>query len=744
MPETRTPARPAPGRLSRFPFYRQHDSSDCGPTCVRMIARWYGKRYSLEYLRRAASLDRQGATLLALGYTAESVGLRSLAVKTGFDELAAEAPLPCIAHWNQNHFVVVYRVHAGKVYVADPGEGTAVYTREEFLRGWGSTVADGRPQGVLLLLEPTPEFYEREEEGRGERDTGFRFLFSYVRGYGRLFAQVGLGMLVTSLLQLVFPFLAQAIVDYGIGNQDIGFVYLVLLAQLVLILSRTGVEFVRSRILFHVGTRVYVSIVSDFLRKVLRLPIAFFDARALGDLLQRVNDHQRIQQFLTTTTLTVVFSAFTLVVFSVVLAIYNALIFAVFAVGSLLYLLYVLLFLKRRKQLDYLRFGEQSRSHSALVDMLTGMQEIKLANAEQQKRWGWERVQARLFHVELRALALDQAQDGGAVFINEMKNVAVTFLAARLVIDGQLTLGMLLAVQYILGQLNAPLSQLVQFAHSAQDARISLERLGDIHGRPDEEEPAHRVAVLPDEHTLRLEGVTFGYGGPAAPPVLRDLTLEIPHGKVTAIVGPSGSGKTTLLKLLLKFYEPDHGEIRVGGTPLRSLSNRAWRDACGVVMQDGQLFSDTIAANVALGRELPVPARLRHALGVSNLCDFVEALPMAYNTKVGRDGIGMSQGQKQRMLIARAVYKNPSFLFFDEATSSLDANNERAITENLERFLEGRTAVIIAHRLSTVRNADQIVVLDRGRIVERGTHAELTARRGSYYELVKNQLELGN
>lgn len=726
----------------RFPHYRQLDAMDCGPTCLRMVARHYGKHFSARTLRERSFQDRQGVSLSNIGRTAETLGFRTRAVKTGWDQLANHAPLPCIAHWNQRHFVVVHRVRGGRVYIADPAEGLRTLSREEFLRGWVSIAGADAGQGVVLLLEPGPAFFEQEDEGVAPRGD-FRFLASYLRGNGQFFVQVALGMLVGSLLQLIFPFLTQAIVDNGIAHGDLGFVYVVLVAQLALVFSRTAVEFIRNRILFHLGTRVYVSIVADFLLKLMRLPIAFFDTRMMGDLMQRTQDHHRIQQFLTAATLNVIFSAFTLLVFSTVLGMYDLALLGVFAAGSTVYVGYVLLFLRRRKELDHQRFAALALGQSTLVELITGMQEIKLGNAEQQKRWGWERVQARLFNVNLRGLALDQAQDGGAVFINELKNIAVTFMAAKLVVDGEMTLGMLLAVQYILGQLNAPLLQLMTFAHTAQDARISLERLSEVHGRDDEENPDDKVHFLPADHTVKLSGVSFTYGAPGSAPVLHDLDLTIPAGKVTAVVGPSGSGKTTLLKLLLKFYEPTAGSIVVGDIPLRNLSSPMWRGRCGVVMQDGQLFSDSIAGNVALGEDDPDARRLLDAVEVANVREYVEGLPIAYNTRVGRDGVSMSQGQKQRLLIARAVYKDPSFLLFDEATSSLDANNERVIMEKLEAFFESRTVVVIAHRLSTVRKADQIVVLDGGRIVERGTHEELAALRGSYYELVKNQLELG-
>lgn len=740
MPATQTPLR---RRLRvKFPIHRQLDAMDCGPTCLRMVARHHGKRFSLQDLREKCNLSREGVSLLGIAQAAEQIGFRTRCAKTTLDTLLEEAPLPCIVHWQQNHFVVVHKVRKGRVYIADPAEGLVSLDAETFRKGWISVAGTDDDRGILLLLEPTPTFHQAEDQGSESR-AQLRFLRSYMRGYGPFLTQVVLGMLVASILQLIFPFLTQAVVDHGIQNQDVPFVYVVLIAQLTLFFSRTAIEFIRNQILFHVGTRIYVSVISDFLIKLMKLPISFFDKRMVGDILQRVQDHTRIQQFLTAATLNTVFSFFTLVVFSAVLAIYSGAIFTVFVVGSLLYAGYIVLFLHRRKQLDYLRFAELSNHQSSLVELVNGMQEIKLANAEQQKRWDWEGVQAKLFRVNLKSLFLDQWQNGGALFLNELKNIVVTFLAAKLVIDGEMTLGMLLAVQYIIGQLNAPLNQMIGFIHTTQDTKISLERLSEIHDRPDEEDPELKIHALPPRRAIALDNVSFDYGGPIRRPVLRDISLEIPEGRVTAIVGASGSGKTTLLKLLLKFYDPVEGEITVGGTGLRNLANRMWRGGCGVVMQDGQLFADTIAANIAVGAERPDPQRLAWATRVANIHDFVEGLPMAYNTKVGRDGIGMSQGQKQRMLIARAVYKDPAYLFFDEATSALDANNERTIMENLQEFFHGRTVVVIAHRLSTVRNADQIVVLDRGAIVERGTHEELTRLRGAYYELVRNQLELG-
>ncbi len=729
--------------MAKFPFYQQFDAMDCGPTCLRMVAKYYGKHFSTESLREKSYITREGVSLLGISDAAESIGMRSMGVKITFEQLKKEAPLPCIVHWGQHHFVVVYKIQKGKVFVADPAFGHVEYSEKEFCEKWLSTVSKGEEKGICLLLQPSPDFYQSEDEKVSR--TGFRFVLNYLKPYRKLVIQLLLGFLLGSCIQLVLPFLTQSVVDVGINNQDIGFIYLILLAQMVLFISRMSVEFIRSWILLHISTRINISIISDFLIKLMRLPLGFFDSKMIGDILQRIEDHDRIERFLTAQSIGVLFSVFNLVVFAIVLAIYSWTIFLIFVAGSVLYFIWIYVFMKRRRELDFKRFNKLSENQSKLIQIINGMQEIKLNNYEKQKRWEWERVQAGLFKVSVKSLSLQQYQDAGSVFINETKNILIIILSATAVVNGELTLGMMLAIQYIIGQMNTPLRQLIHFMHAAQDAKISLERLAEIHDKKDESEAGKSyVKVLPEDKSISVSNLVFQYEGPRSPKVLNHINLEIPANKTTAIVGTSGSGKTTLIKLMLGFYPPIEGDIKIGGTRLSNYSPKMWRNNCGVVMQDGFIFSDSIAKNIVVNDEVVDKERLLNAVKLSNIQDYIESLPLSYNTKIGQEGVGLSQGQKQRILIARAIYKSPEYLFFDEATNALDANNERVIMENMDKFSKGKTVVVVAHRLSTVKNADQIVVLEKGEIVERGNHDELIAKKGKYFELVKNQLELGN
>lgn len=728
--------------MRKFPFYRQPDGMDCGPTCLKMIAKFYGKSIELSALRTWSGTGRFGSSLDGMSQAAEKTGFRTLNVKVCLDDLVQSAPLPCICYWNAKHFVVLYRLGRKTVYIADPAHGLLTYSKREFLDNWmGKQADETTEEGICLLLEPTPRLTESEGD-ENEHNTGFSFLLSYLKPYRKLLFQMAAGLLAASLLQLIFPFLTQSIVDVGIQNKDIHFLYLVLIGQLFVFIGRTVIEMVRNWLLLYMSSRINITLVSDFLIKLMGLPIAFFDVKLTGDIMLRIGDHERVEQLLTNQSLQVLFSVFNFFIFGLVLAFYNLPIFGIFLLGTLFYFAWVGYFMKKRRDLDHKRFTQMSTEQGKIVELIMGMQEIKLHNAERKKRWSWELVQIRLYKLRIRGLRLEQIQSNGASFLNELKNILISFYAARLVIDGQLTLGMMLSVSYIIGQLNAPVSQFLNFTYSLQDARISLERMAEIHRREDEEPiNSMRLTDLPDEQTLKLEKVSFCYPG-MPDPVLKKITLTIPANKITAIVGASGSGKTTLMKLLLRFYEPDSGKILLNDTPLDSFTQQVWREHCGSVMQEGFIFNDTIAGNVAVSEEVVDKARLKQAVEVANIREFIETLPLSYNTKIGADGLGLSGGQKQRLFIARAVYKNPSFLFFDEATSALDANNERVIMENLDVFFKGRTAVVIAHRLSTVKNADQIVVMDQGEIIEIGNHYDLLERRGNYYRLVKNQLEL--
>lgn len=715
---------------------------DCGPTCLWMICKHHGKNIDIDYLKEHAQTGKRGVSMLGLSEAAEKSGFRTLSVEIPFRKLVEEAPLPCILHWQQNHFVVLAPGSTAKrAIIADPAYGILKYDAKEFTGKWtGST--DDAP-GIALLLEPTPAFAAMAEHKDTKLTWGF--LTQYLRQYKRYYFQLLLGVIIASILQLIFPFLTQNIVDVGINTRNINFVYIILLAQFFLFSGRVVTDFLRSRILLYIGTRVNISILSDFWIKLMKLPVSYFDIKKAGDIIQRIGDHGRLQQFLTATSLNTLFSTFNIIIFSIALLMYDFSIYLVFMAGSILYFLWIKIFLKYRRRLDVQRFSLASMENSATMQLVMGIQEIRLTNSEKKRRWEWEKIQAALYRLSFKSLSISQYQQAGAFFINEGKNILITFLAAKLVIDGQLTLGAMLAITYIIGQLNSPVENLISFVQQAQDARLSLERLNDVHKLANEEdENVEYVKHLPQNTTIRLKDLLFKYPGVGNDPVLKKINLEIPAGKVTAIVGMSGSGKTTLFKLLMKIYDNYTGEIKIGNQNLKHISASFWREQCGIVMQDGYIFSDTIANNILTGESNVNFERLEYACKVANIMELIESLPLGFNTLIGPEGIGLSQGQKQRILIARAVYRDPKFIFFDEATNALDATNEKVILENLQEFFQDRTVVMIAHRLSTVKNADHIIVFENGYIVESGRHEDLTSLRGSYFHLVKNQLELGN
>lgn len=725
----------------------QHDSMQCGIACLQMVCKYFGREYSLDSLSKLCFATTEGVSMLGINEAANTLGLHTISARVTTTMLG-KAPLPSILHWDQNHFVVLYKVKKGKkFYVADPRKGLVTYGLDEFKQHWISTKSNGEDKGIAMFLETTPAFftYKMEDEEHIKEKRSFRFLFGYVKKYRKYFGQIILGLIVGSLLQLVLPFLTQSIVDVGIKNQDIGFVWLILLGQLMLTISRTAIDFIRRWLLLHISLRINISLVSDFFIKLLKLPMSFFDTKLMGDLMQRMNDHSRVNNFLTQQTLNITFAMLTFVVFSLVLFFYNKLVFVIFLLGSILYGVWMTLFLKRRKVLDYELFEQQAINNNKTYEFITSMQEIKLQGCEQRRRWEWEDTQADLFGVQMKSLKLQQTQEAGSIFINEVKNIIITVVAATAVIHGQMTLGMMLAVQYIIGQLNSPVEQLMNFFYSLQDVKISLERINEIHQMDDENGKEGLLTSTEDKSEgIDIKNIMFKYDPHALRKTIDDVSIHIPQGKVTAIVGASGSGKTTLIRLILGYYPVLEGKINIGNTDINKLNKKWWRRQCGVVMQDGVIFSESIARNIAVDDGDIDKERLLKAAEIACIKEYVMALPLKFNTKIGRDGVGLSQGQKQRILIARAVYKNPDYIFLDEATNSLDANNERSIVENLDKFYKGKTVVIVAHRLSTVKNADQIVVIDHGKVVEVGNHESLTAKRGAYYNLVKNQLELGN
>ncbi|MDR2040424.1 MAG: peptidase domain-containing ABC transporter [Bacteroidales bacterium] len=736
-----------------FPFTLQHDGMDCGPACLHAIAKYYGRNLSLQSLREWCYANRNGVTMLGIADAAEQIGFRTMGVRTTFEKLSGKIVLPCIVHWRQSHFVIVYKIkvrkhkgaYRGKVYVSDPAFGHVTYSVDEFLDGWLSAREEGDDKGMVLMIAPSMAFYNPSSHVANEEKPGISWFFNYLRPHKRLFLQIIMGMLLGLMIQMIFPFLTQSMIDVGVLNSNLNFIILILVSQLVLAISQMAVGFVQNWISLHVSTRINIALISDFLLKLLKLPIAFFDSKNTGDIMQRIGDHGRIQSFMTGTSISVFFSFFNFIVFAIILAWYNLTLLLIFVVGYSLYVGWVMAFLRIRRVLDFKRFERSARNQSNIVQLISGVQEIKLNNCEKKMRWRWESIQAELFEVSVKGLTVNQIQRTGSFFINRILDIILSVIAAKSVIDGQMTLGMMMSITYILGQLKGPVENFIGFVHSYQDAKISIERLGDVHLREDEDQ-ANKLNVMElpsDDKSIYLEDVNFSYLSPSAPPVLKNVTLTIPEEKITAIVGASGSGKTTLLKLLIGNYTPIKGQIKVGNTSLRNIHSRFWRSQCGIVMQDGFIFSDNIAENIAASDEGVNKDRLYQAAKIANVHEFAGELPSGYNTKIGQEGTGLSQGQKQRILIARAVYKDPAYLFFDEATNSLDANNESEIMKNMETFYKGRTVVIVAHRLSTVKKADQIVVLEKGEIIEHGTHAELVEKRGAYFNLVQNQLELG-
>ncbi len=717
------------------------DQMDCGATCLRIIFKYYGQLISIHKIRKLCQTTKEGVNLLGISEAAEKLGFRTYGVRLDIEQLS-KVELPCILHWNQNHFVVLYKVKKNHYYISDPAAGLITYEKAEFVKNWFSTKE--KRHGLTLILSPAPSFYELDDD-ETENSLKWGQILIYFLKYKKLFFQLILGMILGTLLQLIAPFLTQSIVDIGINTKNISFINIILIAQIMLFVGGTSVSFIRSWIMLHITTRVNISILTDLLIKIMKLPMGFFDIKTHGDIMQRMSDQSRIESFLTGNSLNTLFSLVNMTIFGALLIIYSKVIFVVFAIATMLYTLWILCFMKYRRDLDHRRFKLSSEDQTYMVEMIQSIKDIKLNNAQKQKRWGWEAIQAKLFKFKVKSLALSQYQSIGSLAINQVKGILITYISAKSVIEGDLTLGGMMAVQYIVGMVSSPVESLLNFIQSYQDAKISMERLNEIYETEGEEDiQKDYLKKLPDCRNIEIRNLTYRYLGAGNEPIFTKLNLHFPQGKTTAIVGTSGSGKTTILKLLLRFYEYEEGEILIGNKRLEQFDFAFWRERTAAVLQDNYLYADTIEGNITINEEYPDEKRLRNAITIANLDEFVAEQPFGLATKIGTAGKGISQGQRQRIMIARAVYKEPDFIFFDEATNSLDANNEKIIIENLNKFFENRTVVVVAHRLSTVKNADNIVVLEKGEVVEQGNHQELTAQKGRYYELVKNQLELGN
>lgn len=736
----------------KFPLYTQLDLMDCGPSCLRMISEYYGRKYSLQFLRERCFITRLGVSMLGISDAAEYIGFRTMYVRSSVDQLVREAPFPCILHWNQNHFVVCYGVKEGgglfsrqspkrTFYIADPVGEKYTMSEEEFRRCWISSCKEDEGMGTALLLSPTPKFYDSSTTEDEPQVRSLGYFFRYLRPHRGQMLQIGIGLLIGFIISLIAPFLTQSMVDQGIGNTDLDFITMVLIAQVCITAISMLVGFLQSWISLYMNTQISISLISDFLSKLMKLPIRFFDSKNIGDIMQRIGDHGRIEAFLLDSSFTIILATINFFIFGLIMAIYNWQILIIFLLGNTIHVAWVVLFMRYRRKLDYRRFTQAAAEQSNLLGLITSMQDIKLNNCEVQQRWKWERIQIRLFRISVDGVRLGQIQTVGSFFISQITSVIISFLSARLVVSGEITLGMMMSIGYIIGQLSAPISQFVGLAHGFQDAKISLERLGEVHNRADEDQDlTEKVQELPSDKSIELRDISFSYSGSERDYVLHNLSITIPQNRVTAIVGASGCGKTTIAKLLLGYYTPQQGEILVGGIPLNSINPYVWRNNVGAVLQESGLFSDTIAYNIAPNDTDPDKQRLALATHKACIQEYIASLPLKYNTKVGMEGSGLSQGQKQRLLIARALYKEPQYIILDEATNALDAINEASIINNLYQSFEDKTVIIIAHRLSTIKRADNIIVMDKGQIVEQGCHSELLTQEGHYYQLLQHQL----
>lgn len=727
--------------INLFPSLKQQDQNDCGPTCLKMICKYYEVNVSIEYLRELSYVTYYGTSMLSLSRSAEQLGFRTISSKLTLKNFIKNFSLPTIIHWKQHHFIVVYKIKKNKIYVSDPAIGKITYDIDSFLDGWsGEQNIDSI--GFVLFIEATPDIYENE---RGEKGISFSYFLGYFKGFKKQYVQIVLGMIASMLITFVTPFITQSIVDVGINGRNMGFINLMLIAQLVLASSSIIIGFIQNWLFMHMGTRISLSIATGYISKVMKLSIPYLERKTIGDFMQRMSDNSRIQGFISSSTLSTLFSFLNVIVFGIIMATFDLKILAVFLLGSTLYAGWILLFIKKRKEYDYKKFDQNSQSQTSIIQIFNGIRDIKLYNFEQEKRWEWERIQSRGYLLSMKQLGLNQVQQSGAFFIENAKNITITYLVVSSVISGQITFGTMISIQYILGQMGSPLLQLIGFINSYQDAKISLQRIGEIHTQANEEADEENEDKIHNPHAIKnksieFQNVTFSYNKLVEEPILKNVDIHIPEGKFTAVVGESGSGKTTLIKILLGFYKINRGSVKIGELDLSNLSAKMWRDQCGAVLQDSYLFSCSILDNIALNSENVQMEKVYEAARLANIHDFITSLPLAYKTKIGENGLTLSQGQKQRIFIARIIYKDPGFLFFDEATNALDSENESTIMKNISEKLGGKTIIFVSHRLSAIKRADNIIVMKDGEVAESGKHNDLMKSKGIYYMLNKKQL----
>lgn len=723
-------------------FIKQYDIMDCGPACLAMICDHYGVDFSLQELREKCFITKEGVSFLGINQAAEKIGFDSFAATLSLDQLKL-MKLPCILHWNNNHFVILEKVTISEKYskwkILDPGHGKITISEEDFKRAW----IGNREEGAALFLSPTEEFYKKKHNNTRKGST--KYLLKYFIAYKIKITIIFFLMLLGSIISFIFPFLSQYFVDKGVVEKNIYILKIVFFSQVMLFSGMIIMDIFRNWLMLYIGSRLSINIISDYLLKLFRLPLKFFDSKMLSDFHQRIQDNERIESFLTSQSLTTFFSMITSLFCIIVLGYYDVNILLVYLFLTLISILWSSFFLKKRERLDYHKFQQNSKNEQSVYEILNGITEIKLNNFEKFKIREWKEIQENLFRINLKILRVNQFQLSGFDFFNQLKNHLVILLSAIFIIQEKITLGTLLSISYVIGMMNSPINQLILFLRSLQDAKISLNRLREIEDYPTEEEAIDiKINSLLDKVDINFNEVSFQYEGPKSPMVLDNITMKIPHGKITAIVGASGSGKTTLMKLILRIYNPTQGDILFNNINIKNISPQNIRENSGVVMQDGFIFSDSIERNIATGDDSIDKDNLLKSTKIANIDDFINSLPLGYDTIIGSSGNGISGGQKQRILVARAVYKNPQFILFDEATSALDAESERIIHDNLQDFFKGKTVIIIAHRLSTVKNADNIVVLKKGKIIEQGNHDFLINKKGEYFSLIKNQLELGN